>query len=227
MAHKYEIEIKSLLGSKQKADDLKGKLFKKFPDIKLAYKGKQLNHYFNAPSDLSVLKNVLEDKITEDKKDDFQKIISEAKKISVRTRETDGKVIFIMKASVNDHTSANGTSRIEFECEIPNTTLDELDNMLIKAGLSYEAKWSREREEYKSQGVSVCIDKNAGYGYLAEFEKVTEIENKIEEIKNELMSIMEDLDVHELPQDRLERMFAHYNKNWRDYYGTEKTFIIE
>jgi len=38
---------------------------------------------------------------------------------------------------------------------------------------------------------------------------------------------MTKLDVEELPQDRLERMFAYYNKNWPEYYGTEKIFVIE
>jgi hypothetical protein len=30
-----------------------------------------------------------------------------------------------------------------------------------------------------------------------------------------------------LAQERLERMFAHYNQNWPEYYGTTKVFIIE
>jgi hypothetical protein len=38
---------------------------------------------------------------------------------------------------------------------------------------------------------------------------------------------MQELDLKELSQDRLERMFKFYNENWRDYYGTEKVFNIE
>jgi hypothetical protein len=38
---------------------------------------------------------------------------------------------------------------------------------------------------------------------------------------------MAKLGVEELPQDRLERMFAHYNAHWPEYYGTEKVFVIE
>jgi hypothetical protein len=38
---------------------------------------------------------------------------------------------------------------------------------------------------------------------------------------------MQELGVDELAQDRLARMFAHYNQNWPDYYGTDKTFTIE
>ena len=52
-------------------------------------------------------------------------------------------------------------------------------------------------------------------------------ESFLEQIRDELVSLMEELGVEELPQDRLERMFQHYNENWRDYYGTDKTFVIE
>ena len=37
---------------------------------------------------------------------------------------------------------------------------------------TYQSKWSRERTEYQFSGVNVTIDRNAGYGYLAEFESI-------------------------------------------------------
>ncbi len=59
MARNYEIEIKSLLGSKENADNLKTNLKKQFPDTKLIAQGKQLNHYFNVPKSLDLLiKNI-------------------------------------------------------------------------------------------------------------------------------------------------------------------------
>ena len=106
-------------------------------------------------------------------------------------------------------------------------TLDELDKLLLDAGLEYQAKWSRKREEYKLGDTNICIDKNAGYGYLAEFEKVVADRSLADEVKEGLLKIMKDFGVIELPQARLERMFAYYNKNWPDYYGTEKIFNIE
>jgi len=39
--------------------------------------------------------------------------------------------------------------------------------------------------------------------------------------------MVESLGYHELDQARLARMFDFYNKNWRDYYGTEKVFTVE
>jgi hypothetical protein len=42
-----------------------------------------------------------------------------------------------------------------------------------------------------------------------------------------IKTIMQTLWVEELDQGRLERMFAFYNANRPDYYGTEKVFTIE
>jgi len=47
------------------------------------------------------------------------------------------------------------------------------------------------------------------------------------DVKKELLSMMKDFEVVELPQDRLERMFSYYNNNWRDYYGTDKIFNVK
>ena len=44
---------------------------------------------------------------------------------------------------------------------------------------------------------------------------------------SQLRKIIGDLEVEELDQARLERMFAFYNANWRDYYGTDKVFVVE
>ena len=73
----------------------------------------------------------------------------------------------------------------------------------------------------------ITIDKNAGYGYLAEFERLVDDRKQVEEAKKDLLNLMDELGVEELSQDRLERMFAHYNRHWAEYYGTDKMFVIE
>jgi adenylate cyclase class IV len=226
MAHTYEVEIKTLLGTKENAEKLKKELQKKFPGTKLVAQGKQLNHYFNTPADLKELSHHIAPLVSSSQQKDLEKILSHGKKISIRTRDADGTVIFVVKASVGDDTSSNGVKRIEFEAKV-GKTLKELDQVLLDSGCTYQAKWSREREEYKSKDMSVCIDKNAGYGYLAEFEKVTENEKVLEDVKQSLLETMDELGVAELAQERLERMFAHYNAHWAEYYGTDKTFVIQ
>ena len=221
----FEIEIKSLLGSKENADKLKKDLKKIDPDLKLKSQNKQLNHYF-IDGDTDLLYQKMTKHISKRSREKFKKILTEGKEHSIRTRKLDDTIILVVKASIDDTTSSNGISRMEFESEV-DMSLDELDKILLDCGFSYQAKWSREREEYESKGMNICIDKNAGYGYLVEFEKVVENVDALEEIKRSLRDVMQKLEVEELQQDRLERMFAHYNKNWSDYYGTDKIFIIK
>jgi adenylate cyclase class IV len=223
MSSKFEIEIKTLLGAEENALKLKDQILEK--GGVLANSNKQLNHYFTL-SDAKSFEGKLEPYITESDRRSFKTILEEGNNFSVRTRDADGKVILVIKASIGSDTSSNGISRMEFE-SVMNMSLDELDKLLLDSGLEYQAKWSREREEYEWGDIRICLDKNAGYGYLAEFEKVVEDKSSADATKAALLKTMADFGVEELPQDRLERMFAHYNQNWRDYYGTDKVFNIE
>jgi predicted adenylyl cyclase CyaB len=222
----YEVELKSLLETLEKTEELKKKLQEIDPQTKLRGKNKQLNHYFEG-GEAAALKEHLLEHLHEDHHDTFHRVVDEGKNHSIRTRQLDDKTLLVLKAAVDDTTSENGISRMEFEAETPHLSLEELDALLHKAGYGYQAKWSREREEYDCNGCNVCIDKNAGYGYVAELEKVVEREEEIEAAREELRAMLAQLELEELPQDRLGRMFAHYNENWRDYYGTDKTFTIE
>jgi len=226
MKQTYEVEIKTLLGSKENADKLKKDFQKMFPDMKIIGEGKQLNHYFNTPKDFTLLIQNLTPHISTDKQESFQSILTHSQKTSIRTRDADGKVIFVMKASVGDDSSSNGVKRIEFEAVV-SMTLSTLDHILLDSGCTYQAKWSRAREEYGNGDMHICIDKNAGYGYLAEFEKVTSDEAALDAARTELLAIMTKLGVSELPQDRLERMFAHYNAHWNEYYGMDNIFVLQ
>lgn len=225
MAH-FEIEIKSLLGKKENADALKEKL-QKLPDpARLVRKSSQLNHYFLVGDWENFLKNI-QSYLSVEHFGHLHRIIQEGKNHSVRTRQSDGKVLLVVKASLDDMTSSNGVSRMEFEEETPDLSLHDLDAILLKSGFEYQAKWSRDREEYKVGDISVCLDRNAGYGYVAEFEKIIHEASEAEKTKREILKFMESLGIEELPQDRLERMFAYYNAHWAEYYGTDKIFVID
>jgi len=214
----FEIEIKSLLGSKDKADELIHKMQANDPAFVVLGSHEQLNHYFTGGEITAIRSRIAVLQIPEK--------FDNAEDISVRTRQADGKVILVIKASVDDTTSSNGTARLEFESRV-DLTLDQLDQILLDSGFQYQAKWSRERQDFKYKGLSVSIDKNAGYGYLAEFEKIIDDQNKAEETKSAIRECITLLGLQELSQNRLARMFDYYNKNWQDYYGTEKTFNIE
>lgn len=224
----YEIEIKVLLWEKEKADKFKEDIKRDFSWIELVWTNSQLNHYF-VWGDLKKLKEILKDKWLLNRESSvlsYDKMLEEWKSFSVRTRFVDKKSILVIKFSVDDTTSDNWTARREWE-EIFDLKIEELDNILIDSWFEYQAKWSREREEYKIDNINICLDKNAWYWYLAEFEMILDSHQEVEESKDFLRKTIELLWYEELDQTRLERMFAYYNNNWRDYYGTDKTFVIE
>ncbi len=224
--HNYEIEIKVLLGTAEQKDTFMEKVGSSFPHISHSYTESQRNHYFEWGS-LEGLISVLGSRVSESEWVKLENIRNIAKSFSVRTRGTPTQTIIVVKATVNDETSSNGTARIEWEVDLAPMTLEEMDHLLLEAGFSYQAKWSRAREWFNlNENTVLCLDKNAGYGYLAEFERVITDESKINETREELIALIESLGYHELDQVRLSRMFDFYNKNWRDYYGTEKVFEI-
>jgi len=224
MAH-YEVEIKSLLGDAKNAVALRDKMCELDPKCGCTARNKQLNHYFQG-GDMDELFSKTKDLFDAEKQEQLKAVIEKGTSFSVRSRQKNDEVLLVVKASVDEGTSDNTVSRLEFE-EPVDVSLDELDKRVQSAGFEFQAKWSREREEYNYKGATVCLDKNAGYGYLAEFEKVVEGEDMCDSAREELTALMDELGAEELPQERLERMFAHYNENWPEYYGTEKTFVVE
>lgn len=219
-----EIEIKSLLGAEDAANQLREALLAR--NAQLVETSKQLNHYFTGGA-LNTLVSRAEAFLSPADHNNLQDIAAHAQKSSVRTRLLNETVLLIVKASLDHTTSANGITRLEFEKPAANLTLDALDAEVLAAGFEYQAKWSRQREAYQLGDIVVSLDKNAGYGWLAEFEITAEDASAADVQTARIRALMDEFGVSELAQDRLERMFAHYNGHWRDYYGTEKTFVVE
>lgn len=224
MSH-FEIEVKSLLGDEAAAARLKARMQELDPTVTLTSTNTQLNHYFEG-GDLEQLFTNVEDLFDEAQLQKLRTTIERGTEFSIRSRQRDEEILLVLKASIDEGTSANTVKRIEFE-EPVSITLDELDERLLAAGFSYQAKWSREREEYAFKGANVCLDKNAGYGYLAEVEKIVHDETLADQVRAEIDELMFELELMELDQERLARMFDHYNTNWPDYYGTDRIFVIE
>ncbi len=223
--HSYEVEVKALLGNAQKAQEVRDALKRIDSDCEILERNRQLNHYFEGGT-LQQLTEVMTPHVSDTAKAKLEDLAGRAKSFSVRTRDKDNIVILVVKASVGDDTSENGVSRMEFEEQVP-LGIVELDNLVLSAGFTYQAKWSREREEYKVGNINICIDKNAGYGYLAEFERIVDDSEKVDAARKEIDEFMRLVGVVELPQDRLERMFAFYNAHWPEYYGTDKIFNVD
>jgi adenylate cyclase class IV len=221
----YEIEIKSLLGEEGAADSLRAKLARLSPPAVQRSSYTQLNHYFEGGEPLKLVERLaakLPAPVVEK-----MRTMAEGKQLSVRTRAMNGEARIVMKASIGDDSSENGVMRMEIEEPVPGLSLDALDEEVLAAGYTYQAKWSRSREEYRAGECTICLDKNAGYGYVAEFEKVVPDAALAEGARREIEAFMASLGLSELAQDRLERMFAFYNEHWPEYYGTDKIFVID
>jgi adenylate cyclase class IV len=219
-----EIEIKSLLGEATRAEALRAELVGR--GALLTETSAQLNHYFTGDA-LPALAEVMRGAVSEADLATLRGLVGRARKSSVRTRLLNQTVLLIVKAALDDTTSANGITRLEYEAEAHGLTLDQLDSLVVSAGYAVQAKWSRQRQTYRLGDVSVSLDKNAGYGYLAEFEVMADDEGEAPALTDRLRALMAALGTQELAQDRLERMFAHYNAHWREYYGTDNTFTVE
>ncbi len=225
--HAYEVEIKILLGTAEAKDAFMKRVSESFPSLSHSYSESQKNHYFEW-GNLLHLFGTFREYISPEEASSLHTLSKETKSFSVRTRGTPTQTIIVVKATVNDETSSNGTARIEWEVDLAPMTLEEMDAKVLQAGFSYQAKWSREREGHNlNENTILCLDKNAGYGYLAEFERVINDSSLVDSTRAELLTIIESLGYAELDQVRLARMFDFYNKNWNDYYGTEKVFTLE
>jgi adenylate cyclase class IV len=225
--HSYEVEIKVLLWEASAKDAFMERVRSSFPTMTHEYSESQLNHYFEG-GNLRHLLGTFREYISQEQAESLHRLSGEAKGFSVRTRGTPTQTIIVVKATVNDESSSNGTARIEWEVDLAPMTLDDMDKKVLAAGFAYQAKWSRAREWYKLNDDTVlCLDKNAGYGYLAEFERVIDDASLVDSTRTELLTMIESLGYHELDQARLARMFEKYNREWQSYYGTENVFTVE
>jgi adenylate cyclase class IV len=216
--HSYEVEIKVLLWEASDKDVFMDRVRTNFPAMNHEYSESQLNHYFEW-GNLKHLLGTFREYISQEQAESLHRLSEEAKSFSVRTRGTPTQTIIVVKATVNDESSSNGTARIEWEVDLAPMTLDDMDKKVLAAGFVYQAKWSRDREWYKlNDNTILCLDKNAGYGYLAEFERVIDDSSLVDSTRVELLSMIESLGYHELDQARLARMFEKYNREWQSYY---------
>ncbi|TAK73105.1 MAG: CYTH domain-containing protein, partial [Dehalococcoidia bacterium] len=197
MSGTYEIEIKSLLGESSEAERVREGMRALDPNATCRASYTQINHYFEN-GDITKLVEALTPLVSSATADKMGTIAEEGRSLSIRTRSMNGESRIVMKASIGDDSSANGVARLEIE-EPVTLALDALDQLVLSCGYTYQAKWSRSREEYQVGDVTVCLDKNAGYGYLAEFEKVVENPDQAPEARAALDDLMRQLGVVELP----------------------------
>ena len=220
----YEVEIKSLLPDQQAADKLIERITLKDPSIQLVSEQHQLNHYFHG-GNLTSLIETMQAHLSPKQLDLIRNIAARAGHINVRSRLRNDTVLLIVKGSLDDSSAAHSHQRMEFE-EPVDLSIDELDELILSSGWQLEAMWQADRKIYRALGLTIDMVRTPGYGYLVEFEIVLSDNTARDEAHSQVIEVMKSLNADELPNDRLERMFAYYNEHWREYYGTDKTFTI-
>jgi len=220
----YEVEVKALLGSQERADELLTAL--QVADVTFSKKSEQTqrNHYFEK-GDLHALANVFANVFSKEQLDTIKEIAAKATKFSVRSRQRNNDVLLVIKGSLDDRSAIHSVRRMEFEESVP-TTLEELDEKIISAGFELEAKWSAQRTVYAFKDMTVDMIFSPGYGYMAELEKVVEDETSVEDARKNILATLEEFGLEELNPERHDRMYAHYNAHWPEYYGTTNVFTI-
>jgi len=93
----------------------------------------------------------------------FMPSSTRAKRFPCGPASLNKQVILVLKASIDDTTSSNGISRIEFEAVMTDLSLAQLDQLLLDAGFTYQAKWSRERKAYQLGKKS---RRQSGHGFV-------------------------------------------------------------
>jgi adenylate cyclase class IV len=221
----YEIEIKALLGSQEKIDELLSSISNDNDDFHKIDEQKQLNHYFKGKSIKPLLLNVAS-YYSEEQNQILREISAKAMSFTVRSREKNNRTFLVVKGSLDSASADHSHRRMEFEEPI-NLSIEALDVLIEESDLVLEAKWSAERIMYTCRDMVLDIMFSPGYGYVVEFEKVIKDESLIEETRGQLLATMKEYGVEELDSERLARMFAYYNSHWQEYYGTRKVFVIE
>src|SRR3989344_8339520 len=84
----YEVEIKALLGSVERAEALRDALKAVDPECAIASHNKQLNHYFEGGT-LEKLAETVSAHLSEESRAKLADLAGRAKEFSVRTREKD------------------------------------------------------------------------------------------------------------------------------------------
>lgn len=226
-ANQFEVEVKTLLGSREAAAAFVTKLQDSAGSLKELARSNQLNHYFDSNGDREQVAAAVTPFLTATDLAAFRQILGQATSFALRTRDADGKILLVIKAAKGDGDDQHALERLEGEYPTTAPDIDTLDEAIRSAGYDFLSKWSRERVEYGYKDYTVCIDKNAGYGYVAELEKVVPSSGEAETARAEILAELAALGAEELSQERVGRMFEYYNEHWPEYYRTEKTFTIE
>ena len=220
----YEVEIKCLVKDAEQAEHIPEAIRRLGYGLERKAEYNQLNDYY-IDGDIAKLADKLQGVIDEAQRKVLLDIIAEHDTFSVRARQNNDTVLFIVKAATG--TSANHASqRAELETPV-KLSLDELKDVITGCGYAVQARWMAHRVLYRvSNGIVFDSIFSPGYGYQAEFELLVDASDKAN-AETRVRDFARELGQEPVDPERVARMFDYYNQHWQEYYGTQKTFHID
>ena len=105
--------------------------------------------------------------------------------------------------------------REETEIKFDRNNFETLEKMFLALGYKVQIKWFRKRHNFKWQGIDVAIDYTKGYGYIIEFEKLVE-ENEKEKALEFLKGKFNLLNIPLTSREEFNQKFNYYKENWKE-----------
>jgi adenylate cyclase class IV len=222
----YEVELKSLISNEQDAMQLPERIRGLGHEVVLQAEHKQLNDYF-INGDLSQLVRALGPHLGPEKTAELVDIADRYSDFTVRARQNNETVLFIVKAAMDGGSANHSNQRIEFETSV-DIAFEDLSRLIQQSGYDIEARWQADRKIYAiSNGITLDSFFSPGYGHVAEFEMIVHDKAEVEDAERQLRAFAAILSLEEVDKELLEKMFVYYNEHWREYYGTVRTFSPE
>lgn len=116
--------------------------------------------------------------------------------------------IWMKKGKIHDE------QREEVEIKFNVDDFERLEKMFLTLGYNVQIKWFRKRHSFKWQDIDVAIDFTKGYGYIIEFEKLAEENEK----ENALEFLKEKFNILNIPltsREEFDQKFHYYRENWQ------------
>lgn len=148
---------------------------------------------------------------TEFEKEDFQETHYFDCEQDLRIQKNKkGSKIWLKKGQIHDD------AREEIEIFTHEDKFDELGKLFNALNYNVQIKWLRLRNQFKWDGIKVCLDYTKGYGYILELEKICHGMGEKEETLNELKQKLFKLGIQETPKEVFNEKYNYYKDNWRN-----------
>lgn len=220
---KREIEIKYLLEDKQAADELAKKMKANYPDCEKTRESIVISYFYEKPESVKQVLDAAKQIVSKSEFEELQQMLNDSMELVVKARSIDDIVFFAVKGAFKGEDAVHAVNRIEFEVKV-DTSLEEVNKLLVDSSIVLASKWYSERSFYKiTEDMEMNIEFVSGYGYKAEIEILIEDVDS-QNAEAAIRQVAQELSLQEASQELLGKMYEYYNQHWQEYFKTKKVF---